>query len=62
MMKLYQALDPQDRDKLMQRLPAGGAGLKQGRRRSSSRYRTVYQLAMEICEEAFSPERSSRPV
>ena len=52
--KLYQALDPQDRDKLCSAYPLAVRWIETRTQEELSRYRTVYQLAMEICEEAFS--------
>ena len=52
--KLYQALDPQDRDKLCSAYPLAARWIETRTQEELSRYRTVYQLAMEICEEAFS--------
>ena len=52
--KLYQALDPQDCDKLCSAYPLAVRWIETRTQEELSRYRTVYQLAMEICEEAFS--------
>ena len=52
--KLYQALDPQDRDNLCSAYPLAVRWIETRTQEELSRYRTVYQLAMEICEEAFS--------
>ena len=51
---MCEALDPQDRDKLCSAYPLAVRWIETRTQEELSRYRTVYQLAMEICEEAFS--------
>lgn len=52
--KLYQALDPQDREKLCSSYPLAIRWVETRTQEELSRYRSIYELAMNICEEAFS--------
>lgn len=52
--QLYEALEETDREKLCSAYPLATRWIEARTEEELSRYRTVYALAMNICEEAFS--------